>query len=66
MPWIGSYVIITKVGSPLKGYKGVVKDVLPGQDTVSSLKLFLQLAHLDPSAPFRSLVIDYDDVVEQR
>jgi len=66
VPWINTNVIITKIGSPFKGYVGVVKDVLPGQDTASGLKIVIQLAHLNPSAPFRSVVVDYDDVVEQR
>jgi len=66
VPWINTNVIITKIGSPFKGYVGVVKDVLPGQDTASGLKIAIQLAHLDPSAPFRRMVVDYDDVVEQR
>jgi len=66
VPWIGTNVFITKVGSPLKGYMGVVKDVLRGQDTASGLKIFLQLTRLDPSSPFKTLVVDYDDVVEQR
>jgi hypothetical protein len=65
VPWVGTAVIITKQGSPLKGYVGVVKDVLRGQDTASGLKIAIQLAHLDPSAPFRTTVIDYDDVVER-
>jgi hypothetical protein len=66
VPWTGTEVIITKVGNPFKGYMGVVKDVLRGQDTASGLKILLQLAHLDPSSPFRTLVVDYDDVVEKR
>ena len=45
---------------------GVVKDVLPGQDTASGLKIVLQLKHLDPSSPFKTITVDYDDVVEQR
>ena len=65
MPWIGTNVIITKLRSPLKGYVGVVKDVLCGQDTASGLKVTIQLAHLDPSAPFRTIVVEYDDIVEQ-
>ena len=32
VPWIGTQVIITKHGSPLKGYAAIVKDV---QDTAS-------------------------------
>jgi hypothetical protein len=66
VPWIGTNVIITKVGNPYKGYVGVVKDVLRGQDTASGLKINIQLAHLDPSSPFRKTIVDYDDVVEER
>ena len=66
MPWIGTDVIITKLGHPLKGYMGIVKDVLQGQDTASGLKIVIQLAHINPSSPFKTIVVDYDDVVEQR
>ena len=66
VPWIGTNVIITKLGSPIKGYVGVVKDVLCGQDTASGLKIDIQLAHLNPSSPFRRTIVDYDDVVEER
>jgi hypothetical protein len=66
VPWIGIHVINTKLGSPHKGHVGVVKDVLCGQDTASSLKIVVQLTHLDPSSPFRTVIFDYDDVVEQR
>jgi len=66
VPWISTHVIITKIGSPYKGYRGVVKDVLRCQPTASGLKIVLQLEHLDPSSPFKTIVIDYDDVVEQR
>ena len=55
-----------KLGSPLKGYVGIVKDVLCGQDTASGLKIAIQLVHLDPSSPFKTTVIDYNDVVEQK
>jgi hypothetical protein len=66
VPWIGTYIIIKKIGSPHKGYVGVVKDVLVGQDTASGLKINIQLAHLDPSSPYQKIIVDYDDVVEQR
>ena len=66
VPWIGTNVIITKLGSPIKGYVGVVKDVLRGQDTASGLKIDIQLAHLNPSSPFQRKIVDYDDVVEKR
>ena len=66
IPWIGTQVIIMKHGSPLKGYAAIVKDVLCGQDTASGLKIYLQLLHLDPSAPFKTVTVNYDDVVEQK
>jgi hypothetical protein len=66
VPWIGTHVIVTKIGSPLKGYEGVVKDVLPGQLTASGLKVLIQLEHYDPSAPFKREVVNYEDVVERR
>jgi hypothetical protein len=66
VPWIGTGVIITKLGHPYKGYAGVVKDVLHGQNTASGLKIAIQLTHLDPSAPFKTMIVDYHDVVEQR
>jgi hypothetical protein len=66
VPWIGTNVIVTKQGSPFKGYLGIVKNALCGQDTDSGLKIAIQLTHLDPSSPFRTTVVDYDDVVEQR
>ena len=66
IPWIGTKVIITKHGSPLKGYVAVAKDVLCGQDTLSSWKTFVQLLHLDQSAPFKTAIVDYDDVVKQK
>ena len=66
IPWIGTKVIITKHGGPLKGYVTIVKDVLRGQDTLSGLKTFVQLLHLDQSAPFKTAIVDYDDIVEQK
>ena len=66
VPWISTDVIITKLGSPLKGYAGIVKDVLRVQDTATSLKIVVQLTHLNPSCPFQTIVVDYDDVVEKR
>jgi hypothetical protein len=66
VPWIGTNVIITKLGHPNKGHVGVVKDVLCGQETASGLRISIQLAHFDPSAPFRTIIVNYDDVVEQR
>ena len=66
VPWIGTSVIITKLGNPHKGYVGIVKDVLRGQHTASGLKIIMQLVHNNPLNPFKITVVDYDDVVEQR
>jgi hypothetical protein len=67
VPWIGTSIIITKLGSPYKGYVGTVKDILRGQNTASGLKINIQLAHISPSTPFKfqTVIVDYDDVVEQ-
>ena len=45
---------------------GVVKDVLHGQDTASGLKITVQLAHFEPLSPFKTIIVDYDGIVEQR
>jgi len=66
VPWIGTNVIITKLGNPNKGHVGVVKDVLCGQETASGMRISIQLAHYDPSSPFRTILVNYEDVVEQR
>jgi hypothetical protein len=66
VPWISTQVIITKPGDPLKGYTGVVTDVLPRQDTASGLRIEIQLLHFDPSSPYRKKIVDHDDVVEHR
>ena len=65
-PWIGTEVIISKLGSPWKGHTGVVKDVLRGQKTASGLKILIQLANYDPSSPYKTIAVDHDDVVERR
>ena len=65
VPWIGTHVIIAKIGDPFKGYYGVVKDVLRGQDTASGLKIVLQLELVGFSTTFRKIVVDYDSVVEK-
>jgi hypothetical protein len=66
VPWIGTNVIITKQGNPFKGYVGIVKNVICSQDTASGLKVVVQLTHLNPLAPFKITVIDYDDVIKQQ
>lgn len=64
VPWLGQTILITKVQHPLKGRQAVVKNVLCGQDTLSGLRIIAQLSHWDPTVPFQTIVIDYDDVVE--
>jgi hypothetical protein len=65
VPWIDTRVIITKIGNPLKGYSGVVKDVLRGQGTASGLKIVLQLEIVGFSTTSMKIVVDYDSVVEK-
>jgi hypothetical protein len=65
VPWLGTHVVITKHRSPLKGYSGVVKDVLRGRATPSDLRIVIQLTHLNPSNPFQSEIFDYDEVIEK-
>ena len=60
--WIGTHVIIANIGDPFKGYYGVVKDVLRGQNTASGLKIVLQLEF---STTFRKIVVDYNSIVEK-
>jgi len=57
-------VIISKVKHPLKGYPGTVKNVLCRQETSSGLRVAIQLARLDSASPFKTVVLDYDDIVE--
>jgi len=61
--WLGVFVTIVKAG-PHKGYKAVIKNVLPGQMTSSKPRLEIQFLHLGPSSPFKVVIVDYDDVVE--
>jgi hypothetical protein len=64
-PWIDVEIVITR-GHAMKGYPGVVKDVICNQRTPSGLKVVVQITSLDPSAPFRIIIVDYDMVVEAR
>ena len=48
----------------MKGYQGIIKSVLCKQSTESGLCVVAQLTHLDPSPPYKAVVLDYDDVVE--
>jgi len=63
VPWLNMQVMVVKSG-PHKGYGAVVKNVLPGQATFSKPRLEIQFLHLDPSTPFKTVIVDYDDVVE--
>ena len=66
VPWISMEVIVCKVKHPMKGYHAIIKDVLPLQDTSSSLKITAQFIYLDPAHPFKTEVLDYDDVVKAK
>ncbi|KAF8218758.1 hypothetical protein L208DRAFT_1052758, partial [Tricholoma matsutake] len=63
-PWIGTTVLVSKPGHAIKSYQGIVKTVLCKQPTKSGLHLVAQLAHLDLSCPYKTVVLNYDDVVE--
>jgi len=64
VPWPKTEVIVCKIKHPLKGYHAIVKDVLPLQDTPSSLRITAQFTQLNPANLFKTEVLDYDDVVE--
>jgi ribosomal protein L24 len=64
VPWIKTEVIVCKVKHPMKGYRAIIKDVLPLQDTPSGLRISAQFTHVDPARPFKTEILDYDDVVE--
>jgi hypothetical protein len=63
-PWVKTEVIVCKVKHPMKGYRAIIKDVLPLQDTPSGLRISTQFIHMNPAHPFKSEILDYDDVVE--
>jgi len=64
IPWLGQTILITKIKHPFKGHQAVVKNVLCNQDTISGLQIVAQLSHWDPTVPFQTIVLDYDDVIE--
>ena len=65
VPWINVPIVIAH-GHPMKGYPGIIKDVLCNQPTPSGLKVVVQITSLDPTAPFKYITLDYDHVVEAR
>jgi len=64
VPWIKLEIVIAH--GPMKGYPGVIKDVLCNQPTPSGLQVVVQITSLDPSAPFKHITLDYDHVLEAR
>ncbi|KAH9478870.1 Transcription elongation factor SPT5 [Psilocybe cubensis] len=62
-PWCGLEVIIQKYRHARKGETGRIKDVLHHIDN-AELQLVIQLTRFNPFAPFQTIVVDYDDVVE--
>lgn len=51
---------------PMRGRPAIVKDVLHGQQTRSGLRVVIQFTHFDPSSPFQTAVVDYDELVEAK
>jgi hypothetical protein len=66
IPWIRTEIIIIAERNALKGYRGIVLDVLCNQKTPSGLQVQIQLTSLDPNSPFKTFIFDYDNVVEAR
>jgi hypothetical protein len=66
VPWLNLEIIVTAPGHPMKGYPGVIKDVLCNQRTPSGLRVVVQITSLDATAPFRCINLDYDHVLEAR
>jgi hypothetical protein len=64
VPWIKIEVIVCKIKHLIKGYHAIIKDVLPLQDTPNSLRITTQFIHMNPAYPFKSKILDYDDIVE--
>ena len=48
----------------MKGYQGIVQTVLCGQLTESGLRVVARLTHLNPSSLYKTMVLDYDNVIE--
>lgn len=64
-PWCGLRVIISKVKHVWKGTNGVITGVSYGPEgKLSEIRLEVRVAHYNPAAPFRTITVDYDDVVE--
>jgi hypothetical protein len=62
--WIKTEVVVCKVKHPMKGYCTIVKDVLPLKDTLSGLRITAQFTHMNSANPFKTEVLDYDDVMK--
>ncbi|KAF8220644.1 hypothetical protein L208DRAFT_1332634 [Tricholoma matsutake] len=63
-PWIKMEVVVCKVKHPMKGYRAIIKDVLPLQDNLCGLRITAQFTHINPAHPFKTEVLDYDNIVE--
>lgn len=66
VPWIGIEVVVIKAHHVWRGSQAIVKDVINNQLTASGLKVEVELARYGPSDTFRRLILDHEDVVEQK
>ena len=57
VPCIRTTVLVATVKHLLKGYQGVVKNVLCSQETMSGLQVEVQLSHMDPTALFKTMIM---------
>ena len=64
VPWLSQTILVAKVKHLFKSRQAVVKNVLCGQDTPSGLRIVAQLSYLDSTVPFKTIILDYDDVIE--
>ena len=49
-----------------KSNEGIVKDVLPGQTMQSMPRIAVQFIHLNPSAPFKTVIVNLNEVVDAK
>ena len=66
VPWISMHVLITGAKNLMKGYQGIVKDVLPGQMMQSMPWIAVQFIHLNPSASFKTVIVNLNEVVDAK
>ena len=62
-PWLKTEVIIVS-RHPLRTRRGIITNVLCKQATDSGLRVEILLSCVDVFLPFRTIILDYDAVIE--